>query len=308
MYVCLPTSRSVQQRCCYIFRQFCNNPVFVTHNLTSARNFTQRVFLTDELFQSHWQFTNLQPLFFLSNRENCPLLEVATQVDQSVQVRSTPDLNFTRHKQLVYIPILPLHASNRHTRIMSQFHAKQFSEEQIASVADLEPALESLLRNAEVDEGIITVQRNHTRSLFAALDSTEEGPRATETKFFGVDVESGGFSHNENHHSVDTRREMTETKVEIDALAHAHREQTQMLPENWDELLNQEKVGSNLLDKNCQVSRTTEEAEVREKAPRVFTAVWHSLGQYTDCPNEKKIHVQYAAQCRRTQSQHGPIS
>ena len=81
---------------------------------------------------------------------------------------------------------------------MSQFQAKQFSEEQIASAPDLEFALEGLLRNAEVDEGIITafkVQRIPSRSLFAALNSTEEDLRAKAKEVFCVDVESGGFSH-----------------------------------------------------------------------------------------------------------------
>ena len=213
---------------------------------------------------------------------------------------------------------------------MSQFQAKQFSEEQIASAPDLEPALEGLLRNAEVDEGVITafkVQRIHTRALFVALDSTEECVRSTAKEAFGVDVESGGFIHKREMAKIITAwtqgKVMTETKVKIDAL---------LLPEDWDELLKafKKKYGRSLPDNKLpgqsyfeafmeklqegrlkpeslsKVVTAEEEEKFEQKRPESSQAVRHSPRQYSERAIEKEIHVQYAAQCRRAQSKmHG---
>ena len=78
--------------------------------------------------------------------------------------------------------------------------ASQFlpmSSEQRASALPLEPSLEALLREVNCHEEIIMafrVQEIYDRSLFVALESSEDGIRTTAQEAFGINPDKG-FSH-----------------------------------------------------------------------------------------------------------------
>ena len=73
----------------------------------------------------------------------------------------------------------------------------QFTDEQKSAAQQLDPSLEALLREVNLNEELIMafrVQEIFDRGLFVALDTSEEGLRKTAEEAFGVDP-AIGFVH-----------------------------------------------------------------------------------------------------------------
>ena len=119
----------------------------------------------------------------------------------------------------------------------------QFSDEQKAAAQQLDPSLEALLREVNLNEELIMafrVQEIHDRGLFVALDTSEEGLRKTAEEAFGVDP-AKGFIHKRELAKIvkawQTAKVQNETKVRVDAVARAHGEPVTMLHPDWVSLM-----------------------------------------------------------------------
>ena len=107
-------------------------------------------------------------------------------------------------------------------------------DEQKAAAQQLDPSLEALLREVNLNEELIMafrVQEIHDRDTFVALDTSEEGLRKTAEEAFGVDP-SKWFVHKRGLAKIvkawQTAKVQNETKVRVDAVARAHGEPVTM--------------------------------------------------------------------------------
>ena len=119
----------------------------------------------------------------------------------------------------------------------------QFTDEQKSAAQQLDPSLEALLREVNLNEELIMafrVQEIIDRVLFVALDTSEEGLRKTAEEAFGVDP-AKGFVHKRELAKIvkawHTAKVQNETKVRVDAVARAHGEPVQMLHLDWVSLM-----------------------------------------------------------------------
>ena len=127
---------------------------------------------------------------------------------------------------------------------MSAVQFKTFSQEEQAAAPQLEPSLESLLRSHGVHESVIMACRCQdvvTRSVFVALDSSEEGLKDTAREAFGIDV-SQGFPHKRkfaktNFSAWKKGRLQADTKAKVDAVTRAHGEHVTQLPADWESMM-----------------------------------------------------------------------
>ena len=129
-----------------------------------------------------------------------------------------------------------------------------FTEADKKSARALEPAFESMLRQAEVCEDVIMairLQEITSRQLFVALDRTEEGFCDTCKEAFHVDP-SLGFKHKRELGRLvmvwNTAKVQRDTKVQIEAVHKAHGEPISMVTADWVSLLRtfRAKYGNNI--------------------------------------------------------------
>ena len=129
-----------------------------------------------------------------------------------------------------------------------------FTEADRLNARALEPAFESMLRQAEVCEDVIMalrLQDIHTRQLLAALNSSEEGFRDTCKEAFHIDP-SLGFKHKRELGRLLTvwnaARVQRDTKVQIEAVHKAHGEPISMIVADWTSLIRtfKAKYGNNI--------------------------------------------------------------
>ena len=118
----------------------------------------------------------------------------------------------------------------------------QFSDEQKAAAQQLDPSLEALLREVNLNEELIIsfrVQEIHDRGLFVALDTSEESLRKTAEEAFGVDP-AKGFVHKRELAKIvkawHTAKVQNETKVRVDAVARACQRGGKLLTQCFPEL------------------------------------------------------------------------
>ena len=116
------------------------------------------------------------------------------------------------------------------------------TEAQKVDLPQLEPALESLLRSADLDENLIELFRFRKildRQLFVAVDADEQAIIRTFSKAFQLDADE--FDCKLELAKIckawSTAKVQADTKRKVDAVQKAHGEPVQLLSEDWASLL-----------------------------------------------------------------------
>ena len=123
--------------------------------------------------------------------------------------------------------------------------------EEKAAAPPMEPAMEALLRQANLHEDVIWKFRINElcdRELFVAIDRDEDGLRSTMKSDFGLDQEKGFAQKREVAKVVkawNMAKVQSEVKVKADAAARAHGVPITMLEPDWA-LLFKNKYGSHI--------------------------------------------------------------
>ena len=118
-----------------------------------------------------------------------------------------------------------------------------FTEDQLATAPDLEPAFENLLRTLNVDESLIKALRINMitdRETFIGLDDTEAGFKSIGPDL-GIDLTNGGLAHKREMSRLISAwkqaRLASEAKQQVDAVAKAHGVPTSLLAEDWTSMM-----------------------------------------------------------------------
>ena len=114
-----------------------------------------------------------------------------------------------------------------------------FTAERLASAPQLEPAFEHLLRNSKTHESVINTLRVNTitdRDTFVNVFDSGTALKDGASDL-GFDLTSGGSPHKREFARVvtawTTAKIMSETKLQTDAVARAHRVPVTLLPCDW---------------------------------------------------------------------------
>ena len=130
------------------------------------------------------------------------------------------------------------------------------TDAQREKVDSLEPSLEHLLHEAEIDPSTIWALRHcqiTDRETFAALEDTVDGLK-TLALDMGIDLAEGGMPHKREFARITTAwkkaRAQADIKVTTEALQRQHGEPVAMLPEDWTSVVVQfkKKFGTDLQD------------------------------------------------------------
>ena len=121
------------------------------------------------------------------------------------------------------------------------------TESQMSDLPMLEPALEALLRSADLDENLISLFRFRKildRQLFVALDADEAAIMKTLAKAFQLDSEEfeDKLELAKISKAWSTAKVQSDTKRKVDAVQKAHGEPVQLLSEDWASLMRQFKM------------------------------------------------------------------
>ena len=118
------------------------------------------------------------------------------------------------------------------------------TESQMSDLPMLEPALEALLRSADLDENLISLfrfQKILDRQLFVALDADEAAIMKTLAKAFQLDSEEfeDKLELAKISKAWSTAKVQSDTKRKVDAVQKARGEPVQLLSEDWASLMRQ---------------------------------------------------------------------
>ena len=143
-------------------------------------------------------------------------------------------------------PAVVAHRSTTHGQTGPSCHT-DFTDADKLNARALEPAFESMLRQAEVCEDVIMairLQEIHSRHLFAALDRSEEGFCDTCKEAYHVDPNLGFKHKRERERELgrlltvwNTARVQRDTKIQIEAVHKAHGEPISMIVADWTSLI-----------------------------------------------------------------------
>ena len=116
------------------------------------------------------------------------------------------------------------------------------TEAQKVDLPQLEPALESLLRSADLNENLIELFRFRKildRQLFVALDADEQAIIRTFSKAFQLDADEFDCKLElaKISKAWSTAKVQADTKRKVDAVQKAHGEPVQLLSEDWASLM-----------------------------------------------------------------------
>ena len=141
------------------------------------------------------------------------------------------------------------------------------SDDQKASLMDLEPAFEHLLRDVGLEENTILALRHcriKDRETFTGLADAPEELRSIASDL-GIDLTSGGMPHKREFSKVlmawKRTKVQTEVKTSTEALQRQHGEPVRMLPEDWTSVIVKfkSKYGSNLQEEELPAQAYFEE-------------------------------------------------
>ena len=153
------------------------------------------------------------------------------------------------------------------------------TESQLSNLPQLEPALEALLRSADLHENLINLFRFRKildRQLFVALDENETAILRTLAKAFQLDTDEfeDKLELSKISKAWSTAKVQSDTKRKVDAVQKAHGEPVQLLSEDWASLMRQfkKKYGKQRRETGfqrapAQVISETEEEEQRKLKP-----------------------------------------
>ena len=118
------------------------------------------------------------------------------------------------------------------------------TESQLSNLPQLEPALEALLRSADLHENLINLFRFRKildRQLFVALDENETAIVRTLAKAFQLDTDEfeDKLELAKISKAWSTAKVQSDTKRKVDAVQKAHGEPVQLLSEDWASLMRQ---------------------------------------------------------------------
>ena len=120
------------------------------------------------------------------------------------------------------------------------------TQSQLSNLPTLEPALEALLRSADLHENLINLFRFRKildRQLFVALDANEAAIMKTLAKAFQLDSEEfeDKLELAKISKAWSTAKVQADTKRKVDAVQKAHGEPVQLVSEDWASLMRQVK-------------------------------------------------------------------
>ena len=118
------------------------------------------------------------------------------------------------------------------------------TESQLSNLPQLEPALEALLRSADLHENLINLFRLRKildRQLFVALDENETAIVRTLAKAFQLDTDEfeDKLELAKISKAWSTAKVQSDTNCKVDAVQKAHGEPVQLLSEDWASLMRQ---------------------------------------------------------------------
>ena len=141
------------------------------------------------------------------------------------------------------------------------------TDDQKASLMDLEPAFEHLLRDVGLEENTILALRHcriKDRETFTGLADAPEELRSIASDL-GIDLTSGGMPHKREFSKVLMAWKRTKVQTEVgtstEALQRQHGEPVRMLPEDWTSVIVKfkSKYGSNLQEEELPAQAYFEE-------------------------------------------------
>ena len=117
------------------------------------------------------------------------------------------------------------------------------SDDQKASLVDLEPAFEHLLRDVDLEENTILALRHcriKNRETFTGLADTPEDLRSVSSDL-SIDLTTVGMPHKREFSKLlvawKRTKVQTEVKTSTEALQRQHGEPVRMLPEDWTSVI-----------------------------------------------------------------------